>query len=50
MNASWFTKNIGKNLRTLHYENVEGFGDVKLKFNGDSKLVVIHLEFKKSSP
>jgi hypothetical protein len=47
MNAQWFEKNIGKNLRTLHYENVEGFSDVKLKFDENSKLVVIHLEPKR---
>jgi len=47
MNYKWFTKDAGKNLRTLHYENVEGFPDVKLKFDANSRLVLIHLEPKK---
>ena len=47
MNNQWFIKNIGKNLRTFHYENIEGFPDVFLKFDAKSKLVVIQLEPKK---
>lgn len=34
-------------LRILHWENVEGFDDVKLAFDDKSKLVVINLEPKK---
>lgn len=44
----WVSKDTRKkNWRVLHYESVEGFGDVKLGFNSDSKLVLIHLEPKK---
>lgn len=44
--GKWYTKGIGRQLRILHYENVEGFPDVKLGFL-ESKLAVIHLEPKK---
>src|SRR4051794_39081745 len=30
INYKWLKKDIWKDLRILHYENVEGFGDVKL--------------------
>jgi len=36
-----------KKLRILHWENIEGFDDVKLAFDDKSKLVVINLEPKK---
>lgn len=40
----WFVKT--KDFRLIHFENIEGFSDVKLYFR-DGKLVVIHLEPKK---
>ena len=40
----WFIKD--KAFRLLHYENIEGFSDVKLYFR-DDKLVVIHIEPQK---
>lgn len=46
--GKWMTKNIRqKTWRLLHYENVVGFNDVKLGFDSNSKLVLIHLEPKK---
>lgn len=49
MRPELFIKNIGKKMRTLHWENIDGFNDVKLKFDNNSKLVVIHLEPKELS-
>lgn len=46
MRDQWFIKNIGKQLRTLNYDNIEGFKNVRLKFDNNSKLVSIHLEPK----
>lgn len=46
-NAKWLKKDTGKKLRILQFENVDGFKDVKLGFDDDSKLVLIHLEPKK---
>jgi hypothetical protein len=43
-NAKWFTKTAVRDMRILHYENIEGFHDVKLGFDLKSKLVLIHLE------
>ncbi|MDQ3220948.1 MAG: hypothetical protein M3Q26_09435, partial [Acidobacteriota bacterium] len=41
----WMTKAIrNKDWRVLHYENVEGFKDVKLGFDKADKLVFISLE------
>ncbi len=45
----WFVKDVGKKLRTLNYDNIEGFEKVRLKFDSDSKLVSIHLEPSKMS-
>ena len=45
-NAKWLAKDVAKKLRVIHYENIEGFKDVKLGFQ-DAKLVLIHLEPKK---
>jgi len=46
----WMTKDIRKKTwRVFHYENVEGFKDVKLGFDKNSKLVFISLEPKKIS-
>jgi hypothetical protein len=42
----WFNVKNNKNFRLLHYENIEGFKDVKLFFL-DNKLVVIQLEPEK---
>lgn len=39
----WFNVKDNKNFRVIHWENIEGFGDVKLYFLSD-KLVAIHLE------
>src|SRR5262245_6083937 len=47
MNNKWFTKDAGKKMRIMHYENLEGFPDVKLGFDSNSRLVLIHLEPKK---
>ncbi len=49
MRNQWFVKDIGKKLRTLDYDNVEGFKDVRLKFDSNSKLVSVHLEPKQMS-
>jgi len=46
MKNQWFVKDIGKKLRTLDYKNVEGFKNVRLKFDNNLKLVSIHLEPK----
>ena len=46
MRDHWFIKNIGKQLRTLNYHNIEGFKNVRLKFDNNSKLVSVHLEPK----
>jgi hypothetical protein len=46
----WFMDGIGRKLRTLKYKNVEGFSDVRLKFDTNDKLVVIHLEPKERIP
>ncbi|MCA1589511.1 MAG: hypothetical protein LC730_07220 [Acidobacteria bacterium] len=46
-NAKWLKKDTAKSLRVMHYENVQGFGDVKLGFDGTNKLKLIHLEPKK---
>lgn len=46
-NSKWLANNTAKRLRVLHYENVEGFNDVKLGFDQNFKLVLIHLEPKK---
>lgn len=45
----WFIKDVGKKLRTLSYDNVEGFEKIRLKFNSDSKLASIHLQPSKIS-
>jgi hypothetical protein len=42
----WFAVKDNKSFRMIHWENIEGFPDVKLYFLGD-KLVVIHLEPQK---
>ena len=39
-------KKAAEKLRILHWENVEGFDDVKLAFDDKAKLVVINLEPK----
>lgn len=44
-NHKWFEDAAWKRLRTIHWETIEGFKDVKLMFDG-SRLVVIHLEPK----
>ncbi len=46
LRSNFFIKNIGKALRTLEYEKIDGFKLVKLKFDNDLKLVSIHLEPK----
>ncbi|MEO7660248.1 MAG: hypothetical protein ABIV48_11595, partial [Pyrinomonadaceae bacterium] len=46
MRNQWFIKDIGKKLRTLNYEKIEGFKKVRLKFDSSLKLVSIHLEPK----
>lgn len=38
-------KTLGKKLRIIRYENIEGFSNVRLGFK-NSKLVLIHLEPK----
>ena len=46
----WVTKQARqKEWRVLHYENIEGFKDVKLNFDKNSKLVMISLEPKEIS-
>lgn len=47
MNPKWLTKDAGRSLRILKYENVEGFSHVRLGFDKNSKLVLIHIEPKK---
>jgi hypothetical protein len=42
----WFAVKDNKSFRIIHWENIEGFSDVKLYFLNE-KLVVIHLEPQK---
>ena len=47
-NRSWISKSVRESkMRILHYEQIEGFPDVKLAFDDAGKLAVIHLEPKK---
>ncbi len=46
MRNQWFVKDIGRKLRTLNYEKIEGFKNVRLKFDNGLRLVSIHLEPK----
>jgi hypothetical protein len=48
IHPKWVSKSTReKKWRVLHYETIEGFKDVKLGFDENSKLVLIHLEPKK---
>jgi len=48
LKSNWFSQQTTKKIwRILHYENVEGFSDVKIAFSPENKLVWLQLEPKK---